>query len=208
MVLDEYGRTTIRNVYFDTDNFRLIRRSLEHPIYKEKLRVRSYKKVGSEEPVFVELKKKYDGVVYKRRLALPEKEAMQWLRGGTCSQPCQISREIDYFMQYYGSLQPRVFLSYEREAYFCRDGGDFRITFDNHILCRRRELSLTTNVGGTPILPPDKVLMEVKTSGGIPLWLTQVLTREGIFKTAFSKYGSAYKTTIFNGGYEYAGNTF
>ena len=92
MVLDEYGRTTIRNVYFDTDNFRLIRRSLEHPAYKEKLRIRSYKQLGPDEPVFVELKKKYNGVVYKRRLALPEKEAMQWLRGETCSQPGHCNR--------------------------------------------------------------------------------------------------------------------
>lgn len=208
MALDKYGRTTIRNVYYDTDHFRLIRRSLEHPAYKEKLRIRSYKQLSPDEPVFVELKKKYNGVVYKRRLALPEKEAMLWLSGGKCPQPCQISREIDYFMQYYGTLQPRVFLSYEREAYFCREGGVFRITFDDHILCRQRELSLTAEVGGIPILPPDKVLMEIKTGGGIPLWLTRVLTREGIFKTSFSKYGRAYETTIFNGGYEYAGNPF
>ena len=71
MQLDRYGHTTIRNIYFDTGDYRLIRRSIEKPAYKEKLRVRSYRLVGSDDTVFVELKKKYDGVVYKRRIALP-----------------------------------------------------------------------------------------------------------------------------------------
>ena len=205
MVLDRYGRTTIRNVYFDTDYYRLIRRSLEKPAYKEKLRLRSYAQAGPSEPVFVELKKKYDGVVYKRRIALEEKQAMDWLCGNAPPPAdTQIAREIAYVLQYYGTLTPKVFLSYEREAYHCRQGGDLRITFDDHILCRREELSLGAEIGGRPILDADRVLMEIKTSGGIPLWLTQALTRERIFKTSFSKYGTAYETMIFNGGYEYA----
>ena len=204
MALDQYGRTTIRNVYFDTENYRLIRHSLERPAYKEKLRIRSYQRVDPETPVFVELKKKHQGVVYKRRIALQEQQAVTWLAGGACPVDNQIGHEIDYFLRYYGTLQPRVFLSYEREAYFCRDGGDFRITFDDNILCRQTDLSLTEDVGGIPILPSGKVLMEIKTPGGFPLWLTQVLTRERIFKTSFSKYGTAYQTTIFKGGHTYA----
>ena len=208
MALDKYGRTTIRNVYFDTDNYRLIRRSLERPAYKEKLRLRSYRQAAPEEPVFVELKKEYNGVVYKRRLAMQEEQAAGWLGGGPDPTESQIAREIDYFLQYYGTLQPRVFLSYEREAYFCRSGGDFRITFDENILCRQDALSLSADTGGVPILETGKTLMEIKTTGGIPLWLTQVLTQERIFKTSYSKYGRAYQTMIANGGYEYAGNTF
>ena len=83
MELDEYGRTTIRNVYFDTDSFRLIRRSLEKPAYKEKLRIRSYQPARPDDPVFVELKKKYQSVVYKRRVVLPEQEALQSFRENT-----------------------------------------------------------------------------------------------------------------------------
>ena len=110
MELDRYGRTTIRNIYFDTDNYRLVRRSIEKPIYKEKLRVRSYRQAGPETPVFVELKKKYKHVVYKRRIALPEQEAMAWLQGGekgVCgmNEPSpeqrQIFREVEYFLNYY-----------------------------------------------------------------------------------------------------------
>ena len=208
MAPDKYGRTTIRNLYFDTDDYRLIRRSLERPVYKEKLRLRSYAQVQPGQPVFVELKKKYNGVVYKRRLAMREDLAAAWLSGESCPDESQIAREIDYVLQYYSALQPRVFLSYEREAYFDRQDGEFRITFDENILCRQDRLSLREDPGGLPILDAGKTLMEIKTTGGIPLWLTQALTRERIFKTAFSKYGKAYQTMILNGGYEYAENTF
>ncbi|MBQ9168281.1 MAG: polyphosphate polymerase domain-containing protein, partial [Oscillospiraceae bacterium] len=136
MALDQYGRTTIRNIYFDTDNYRLVRHSIEKPAYKEKLRIRSYHRARPESTVFVELKKKYEDVVYKRRLSLTEEEAMEWVTGKMhCKEDTQISREIDYFLSYYRTLRPVVFLSYEREAYYCRQGGDFRVTFDDNILC-------------------------------------------------------------------------
>lgn len=198
MALDNYGRTIIRNIYFDTDNHRLIRHSLEKPDYKEKLRIRSYRQATPESPVFVELKKKYDSIVYKRRLSLPEEKAMDWICGNVPKESdTQIAAEINYFLDYYQTLRPAVFLSYEREAYYSLDGSDFRVTFDDHILSRRDNLSLESDVGGTPLLPEGKVLMEIKTSGGIPLWMTHVLSQERIFKTSFSKYGTAYQTTIF-----------
>lgn len=198
MALDKYGRTTIRNIYFDTDNYRLIRRSIEKPTYKEKLRIRSYQKATPDSTVFVELKKKYKHVVYKRRISLPEKEAMEWVCGiHHCNQETQISEEVDYFMDYYKTLHPAVFLSYEREAFYSKDKSDFRVTFDDTILCRQENLSLKSDVYGTPLLPEGMVLMEVKCSGGIPLWMTHVLSEEHIYKTSFSKYGTAYKTMIF-----------
>ena len=198
MALDEYGRTTIRNLYFDTDNYRLIRRSIDKPAYKEKLRVRSYTQADADSTVFVELKKKYQSVVYKRRMALPEFEAMRWLtKEHPCPKDTQISREIDYFLSYYQTLRPAVFLSYEREAYYKKNGGDFRVTFDDHILCRQEELSLEADVWGRPLLPEGMVLMEIKCGGGIPLWMTRALSRERIYKTSFSKYGTAYETMIF-----------
>lgn len=197
MAPDKYGRTTIRNIYFDTDNYRLIRRSIEKPAYKEKLRIRSYRQAEPGSPVFVELKKKYQSVVYKRRLSMPEEAAMAWTCGkASPAERSQIAEEIAYFIKYYETLRPRVFLSYEREAYYCRNGGDFRVTFDDHILCRQEDLSLESDVWGTPLLEEEMSLMEVKTSGGIPLWLTQVLTQERIFKTTFSKYGKAYEELI------------
>lgn len=198
MALDQYGRTVIRNLYFDTDDYRLIRRSMEKPAYKEKLRIRSYQQAAPDSPVFVELKKKYDALVYKRRLSLPEAEAMDWITGRThCKTRSQISDEIDYVLGYYETLHPVVFLSYEREAYFCRDGSDFRVTLDENIRCRQDALSLEADVWGQPVLEEGKVLMEIKCAGGIPLWMTRILTREKIYKTSFSKYGTAYRTMVF-----------
>ena len=198
MQLDKHGRTTIRNIYFDTDNYRLIRRSIEKPAYKEKIRIRSYSQATADSTVFVELKKKYEKVVYKRRLPLCEADAMAWVcRENPCPVNTQISREIDYFIDFYGKLKPTVFLSYEREAYYDKGGGDFRVTFDDHILSRESDLSLCSGLHGTPILPEGKVLMELKCSGGIPLWMVEVLSRERIYKTSFSKYGTAYEKLIF-----------
>ena len=198
MQLDKYGLTTIRNIYFDTDNYRLIRRSIEKPAYKEKLRIRSYAQSTADSTVFVELKKKYEKVVYKRRLPLCESDAMVWVcRERSCPVNTQISREIDYFIDFYGKLNPTVFLSYEREAYYDKGGGDFRVTFDDHILYRQTDVSLCSSVYGASILPEGMVLMELKCSGGIPLWMMEVLSRKRIYKTSFSKYGTAYTTLIF-----------
>ena len=198
MSLDKYGRSSIRNVYFDTDNYRLIRRSIEKPIYKEKLRIRSYGKAEKDGNVFVELKKKYDGIVYKRRIALPCDTAFNWVQGkAPCPTDTQISREIEYFLKHYETLRPAAFLSYEREAYYEKSGGSFRVTFDDNILFRTDELSLDTDAFGSPLLENGKVLMELKCSGGIPLWLVKVLSEEKIYKTSFSKYGTGYSKIIY-----------
>ena len=198
MTQDQYGKSTIRNIYFDTESYRLVRHSIEKPVYKEKLRIRSYAQAKADTPVFVELKRKYNGMVYKRRLSMPEQQAMDWITGdGGCPQDSQIGREIDYFLAFYRDLIPKVFLSYQREAYYAREDQTFRITFDDHICARLHDLSLESEPDGVPLLPPDMVLMEIKCAGGMPLWLTQLLTQEQIYKTSFSKYGTAYQTLIF-----------
>lgn len=193
MQLDDYGHTVIRNIYFDTDTYRLIRHSLEKPVYKEKLRVRSYQKADQDSTVFVELKKKYDSVVYKRRVAMPEHEAIDWLCGGSFHpEGSQIVEEIEYFRTFYNTLHPACFLSYERDAFYSLSGDDFRVTFDSNIISREKEMSLETDVWGAQLLEPGQVLMEIKTPGGIPLWMTHFLTRNHLYKTSFSKYGEAY----------------
>lgn len=209
MKLDKYGHTVIRNIYFDTDNYRLIRRSIERPAYKEKLRVRSYSRAEEGAPVFVELKKKYRSVVYKRRIVMPEQQAMNWLcLGSDHPEESQISKEIDYFCRFYGKLRPAVFLTYEREAYYSLTGDSFRVTFDENILSREEDISLSSPVWGTPLLPEGMVLMELKTPGGIPLWMTHFLAEHRIFKASFSKYGTAYCNKLRNeskGEHNYAG---
>lgn len=194
MKLDGFGHTTIRNIYFDTDNYRLARHSIEKPVYKEKLRIRSYKQPEAQDQVFVELKKKYEEVVYKRRESLSWLETLEWIAKGTpFPKAAQIGNEIDYFFRFYETLKPKVFLSYEREAFYSLDGSDFRVTFDENIFARQEELSLSGGVWGERLIDEGYVLMELKTPGAIPLWMTKELTREKIFKTSFSKYGMAYK---------------
>lgn len=190
---DSFGRSTIRNLYYDTDNYRLVRRSLERPVYKEKLRVRSYGTAKPEDEVFVELKKKYQSIVYKRRTGIREKDVADYLSGRIpAPNPCQITDEIDYFCRFYGNLSPKVFLSYEREAFFDKNDSGFRVTFDENILWRTTDLSLEAGVYGENILKPGQTLLELKTSGGIPLWMVDILTAQKLQKTSFSKYGSAY----------------
>lgn len=209
MALDEYGRTDIRNIYFDTDTYRLIRHSIEKPAYKEKLRVRSYGKSQSDQAVFVELKKKYKSIVYKRRAVMQEHQAMNWLcRQIEHPERTQMIDEIDYFCRFYDTLHPVVFLSYEREAFYSLEKKEeFRVTFDDHILYRDEDLSLQSDVWGTPILDNNQVLMELKTPGGIPLWMTRFLTQQRIYKTSYSKYGTAYQNMLLQhgvGGVRYA----
>ena len=197
MELDQYKRTTICNIYYDTEDFRLIRNSIEKPIYKEKLRVRSYGKARESSKVFVELKKKYDSVVYKRRITMGNQAAEMWLTSDeNCPVDSQIAQEIEFFRHHYKGIRPQVFLSYEREAYYMKDGSDFRVTFDENIMARRDRLSLTEEAGGTSLLPDGYTLMELKISKGMPLWMADFLAKEKIYKTSYSKYGTYYTNVI------------
>lgn len=193
MTEDAYGHSTICNLYFDTSNYLLIRRSLEHPVYKEKLRLRSYGTAEPDSQVFIELKKKYKSVVYKRRIGITEQEAMRCLRGEAQLVDTQIGRELDYFLHQYQYPEPAVFLSYEREAFYAKDDREFRVTFDENILWRDSDLSLCAGIYGMPVLGEDEVLMEIKSGTSIPLWMTALLTENHIYKTSFSKYGTVYK---------------
>ena len=193
MALDGYGHSVIRNLYYDTPDMRLIRRSLEKPVYKEKLRVRSYGCAGMETPVFVELKKKYEDVVYKRRILLPQGQALACLAGDAPLPDSQIGREIAYALSFYGTLRPAVFLSYARDAYAPRDGGPFRVTLDTQIRYRTDGLTLGGDCGGRALLAQDQVLMELKTPDAIPLWMARALSACGVRRTSFSKYGAAYR---------------
>lgn len=191
---DSYGRTTIRNIYYDTDSFRLIRDSLEHPLYKEKLRVRSYERADGSDPVFVEIKKKYEDIVYKRRVALPKSVADEWL-GNKNVMPFrnQIISEIAYLLDFYEGIKAKAFISYEREAYSDGCDPEFRLTLDENIYARDTDLDLASGIGGHSLLEPGITLMEIKIAGAMPLWMAGFLSRNGIQKISYSKYGTYYK---------------
>lgn len=208
MVPDEHGESTICNIYYDTADYRLIRASLEKPAYKEKLRLRSY---GVTEPggeVFLELKKKYKGIVYKRRITPPEDAAGEFIAGrAPLGEHGQIGREIEYFTAFYAPLLPAVHLSYERSAWFSREDRDLRITFDKNIRFRQEDVSLTLPAGGRRILPEGESLMEIKAAAALPLWLVSELDTLGIYQSTFSKYGEAYKAILAGAQKTFGGKT-
>ncbi|MBQ8379895.1 MAG: polyphosphate polymerase domain-containing protein [Clostridia bacterium] len=194
---DKYGITSICNIYFDTDDNELIRTSIEKPLYKEKLRLRSYGTPDSDESkVFLEIKKKFDGVVYKRRAAMTFKESEDYLNNGVKpSESGQIINEIDYIIGHY-NLKPKLFLAYDRIAYNGIEDDELRITFDKNIRSRENDLSLKSGSYGTNLLDSNTYLMEIKANGGMPLWLADLLSELEIYPMSFSKYGNIYKKSL------------
>ncbi|MBR6302630.1 MAG: polyphosphate polymerase domain-containing protein [Lachnospiraceae bacterium] len=212
MIMDEHGRSQIQSLYYDTPNSILARRSLDKPMYKEKLRLRSYGIASDDSQVFVEIKKKYDGIVYKRRVSmllpqsrafLPEsfsgtpeakrfllKSFRERLKAGSSKE--QIVKEIEYFVQYYKGIRPAMMLQYERDAFYAADDHEFRITFDDNIRWRTDDLRLDKGYYGNRLLDKNYVLMEVKVGAAMPAWFVKILTDNRIYKTSFSKYGTAY----------------
>lgn len=190
---DVYGRSTVCSLYPDTPDFGLARRSAEAVGYKEKLRIRSYGE-GAEQSanVFFEIKKKYDGIVYKRRVTMTLAGAEGYLSSGIPPCDSQIMREIDYAMRLYRP-SPAAVVSYEREAFTAKDAPELRLTFDTGVRFRTDRLSLSEGSAGEKLLPDGTVLLEVKSTGGMPLWLTGALDANGIFPSPFSKYGAAYR---------------
>ena len=210
---DAFAHSSISNLYYDTPDFRMVRRSLEKPMYKEKLRLRSYGTPEDTSTVFPEIKKKAMGIVCKRRISLPYQEAVSFLSGqqiastdtcnGTTQQIAstdmcdgttrQILHELDWMLASYENLSPRVFLSYGRDSYKEISDPSLRLTLDQDILFRTDRLDLQEGAFGEAILLPDQTLMEVKISNAAPLWLAQALSEIGIFPVSFSKYGRAYE---------------
>ena len=200
---DVYGKYTISNIYYDTADFRLIRESLEKPVYKEKLRLRLYGDADENGKVFAEIKKKYKGIVYKRRIGMKLKDASRWLNygiapaegnGGRAASftEKQIFREISYMKDRYG-LRPAVFIAYDRTALAGTEDPELRVTFDTNIRCRTTDTDLASGNQGMQLLPPDTVLMEVKIPGAMPLWMAELFERITPYQQSFSKYGTYYE---------------
>jgi len=192
---DVYSHYTICSIYCDTADYSLVRASLDKPAYKEKLRLRSYGVPGSRDTSFVELKKKYDGVVYKRRVTVNAAQAADCVSAGRLSRDDQISREINWFLHVWQPI-PAAYIGYDREAWAGTEDPELRITFDTNLRGRSRDLDLRAGDYGSLILPRDTILMELKFTGGAPLWLSHLLSENGIFPASFSKYGTYYKTLM------------
>lgn len=197
---DKYCRDgvsySILNLYYDTDSNELIRRSIEKPVYKEKLRLRSYGIPKPEDRVFLEIKKKYRGIVNKRRTKLALQQAYDFVNSGVVPAEGdylnhQVVKELEYFIKFY-KPKPKLFLAYDRVAVFGKEDRNLRITFDRNIRTRRDNPEPDKGDYGEQLLPQGKILAEIKTATAFPLWLTEILNRYEIRNTSFSKYGTEY----------------
>ncbi len=196
MLEDEYGLYNIRNIYYDTPTDELIRTSIEGPKYKEKFRVRCYGQPTYDSMCFLEIKKKYNGLVNKRRVAIPMEEAEDYLiHGKMPSNPNQIFKEIDYFFSRY-NLEPKRYIAYDRLAMFGKEDPEFRVTFDINIRSRTHDLTLYSDEENDFLLEEGTRLMEVKISNAMPLWFAKLLSKYKIYPTSFSKYGNFYKKQL------------
>ncbi|MCR5144023.1 MAG: polyphosphate polymerase domain-containing protein [Lachnospiraceae bacterium] len=196
MTEDEYGLHTIRNIYFDTEDNELIRTSIEKPKYKEKFRIRCYGEPKEQGKYFLEIKKKYNGLVNKRRMVLPIEEALNYIEKGiTPETKGQIFNEIDYFLGHY-NLYPKRYIAYDRLAMFGNEDPNFRVTFDINIRSRVDNLTLDWDNDNEYLLSAGYHLMEVKISDAMPLWFARLLSKYEIYDTSFSKYGNFYKRQL------------
>ena len=189
---DQYGKTSIASLYYDTPTYQLIRQSVEKPLFKEKIRLRSYGIATEESPVFLELKRKAYGIVYKRRVETTIPLVRKFFSGeGDICAPGQINREITVFRDHYKTLVPACLIIYDRTAYF-EPGGDLRLTIDENPRYRVTDLTLTKSMDGISLLEQGYTVLEIKVQQAMPLWLTEILSEGNITKGSFSKYGEAY----------------
>ncbi len=208
MLPDSFCRSsefyTICNIYYDTPDHQLIRRSIEKPIYKEKLRLRSYGIVTPKDKVYLEVKKKFNGYVNKRRCSMQLEEVCRYIETGRRSEGKktsteQVLKEIDFMLKRYPELAPTLYLSYDRIALYGNEKADFRVTFDTNIKTRRYELGLDQGIYGELLLPPGIWVMEAKTNRAIPYWFTRLLSEYQIYPDNFSKYGAEYRRALQRG---------
>ena len=192
MQVDKYGLTSIASIYFDTPDFRLINKSIEKPKYKEKVRLRGYGLAKPGKPVFLEVKRKCEGVVYKRRISLSEEDAYELILNKKAKGNDQISKELVAFMEKYPNLEAKYLIIYEREAYY-QEGTDLRVTLDMNPRYRVSDLNLHTSLDGTPLLEDGGAILEIKVQHSLPLWLVAILSEGKIYKTSFSKVGTAHQ---------------
>ena len=192
----DFGNTLIQSLYYDTPDHLLIRQSLERPGFKEKLRLRTYGEAYSGSSAYLEMKRKYKGIVYKRRtmmslqaaMKVPEKADMPDSAG-------QTGREILWMVKRYHPV-PAVVIRCNREQWIHSVNSEFRITIDRDICFRNWNLDLRANESHIPLTDASQRLMEIKAGNAIPRWLVKILWETGSQHVHYSKYGLAYQRIL------------
>jgi len=189
---DNYYFNKIYNLYFDNDNYDNIINSIEKPKYKAKIRLRSYGEATQDEYLFLEMKQKYKGTVYKRRINLTLKEFNEYMNDGTFpKKKKQIMKEIDYHIKYH-KLHPAIFVAYDRYSYYSKEDDNFRITFDYNLRGRTNNLKLQDTKENKMYFDQNMYIMEVKCLYALPLWFIRELSKLKIYPSSFSKVGNIY----------------
>ncbi|MBQ1877766.1 MAG: polyphosphate polymerase domain-containing protein [Erysipelotrichaceae bacterium] len=199
LIPDFYPHSDIASIYLDSDDFRLIRNAGGSRDYKEKMRIRCYGAVSDDTPVFMELKKKYKGTTYKRRIDLTYRQMRNYLLFDRKPDNSQITNEIDYLLTSC-DLKPKVLIRYQRDSFQSRDDANLRITFDYQLRYSTTDMTLTNRQPEDILLSDDKCIMEIKSLAAMPLWLTAALKEMKIYPGSFSKYGTVYATKLAQGG--------
>ena len=197
---DSHNENTVCSLYLDTPTHLLIRNSIDAKVYKEKIRIRSYGAPEETGQVFLELKKKFKGTVYKRRICLTLKEAEEYVYKGAKPFESQIMSEIDYAMKFYDYPKPAMLIAYEREAFYAKGSPDLRLTFDSNIRYRDSNLDMKLGTAGKCILPEGMSILEIKADGAMPIWLADSLDECNILPTSFSKYATSYRELLSGSG--------
>ena len=218
MKKDKYFHSEVYNIYFDTDNYDLIVQSIDRPIFKEKLRARSY---GGFDKVFLEIKTKIKGAAYrddflekddleddnnfgfKRRVLITHKDFNELLKNKTSVEELasrkieektdlQIAKEVDYIIKKF-NLKPKILIYYNRESF--TGENDLRITFDKNLRFRHENIRFRKNFKDKSFFKNEKdIIMEIKANGAMPLWLVKTLSAAHIYPEQFSKVGKVYET--------------
>ena len=189
---DKYFKSSIYNIYFDTKDNDLIINSLNKPLFKEKIRLRSYKIPKLDDEVFLEVKEKYKGIVGKRRVKLKLQDFYNYLENHKYDNKNQIMKEINYYFEFY-DLIPKIYIAYDRISYQGIEDSNLRITIDSNLRSRNEDLRLELGDVGKRYSNKDYYIMEIKTLGAIPLWLVRALSELKIYPISFSKYGKIYE---------------
>lgn len=203
MKKDNYHKSKVINLYFDTDNYDLIIQSIDQPIFKHKLRARSY---GRYDRVFLEIKTKIRekdmNPGFKRRVMITHSDFDEFIAGKITMEKLakrsietnndiQIAREVDYYFKHF-KLKPKIMVIYNRESY--KDENGLRITFDEDLKYRTEDLSFNKRKRDKIYFKDERcIILEVKAHGVLPLWLVHEFSRLHIYPQQFSKVGKIYQ---------------
>lgn len=189
----------IYSIYYDTINHDIIRDNSQGKTYKEKMRLRSYyDRKDPEDKIFMEIKKKSEGVGNKRRIKLKIKEIDPFVNEGIMPDlgddylKNQVAKELAYFFKM-NKVAPALYVQYDRLALFGKEDKNFRMTFDRNVHIRRHDFVFGERDDDEFLIDDDTYIMEIKILGAMPMWLATMLSENDMFSHGFSKYGVKYK---------------